>query len=142
MQRENGDLRERLEGYQERIRELEAHIESFVSNQAEIEKGVLNALHQLDEVEDAVVEGVQEDRVITEEEEPVAPGEFLTQTKSAQHEIRKRLHRRRPNKKIISEEIGPDSPADEEQNAERKKTVHLKTARITPGRNSIFSDLP
>jgi hypothetical protein len=69
LQRENGDLRERLEGYQERIRELEAHIETFVSNQAEIEKGVLNALHQLDEVEDAVVEGVQEDRVVTDDDE-------------------------------------------------------------------------
>ena len=73
LQRENGDLRERLEGYQERIRELEAHIESFVSNQAEIEKGVLNALHQLDEVEDAVVEGVQEERVITEDHSPDSP---------------------------------------------------------------------
>jgi len=67
LQRENRDLREKLEGYQERIQELEAHIEQFSSNQAEIEQGVLNALQRLDEVEDAVVEGVQEERTVQTE---------------------------------------------------------------------------
>lgn len=70
LQRENGELRQHLEGYQERIKELEARLEEFVSNQAEIEQGVLNALHRLDEVEDAVIEGGQEDRVVVEQELP------------------------------------------------------------------------
>lgn len=73
LQRENGELRQHLEGYQERIKELEARLEEFVSNQAEIEQGVLNALHRLDEVEDAVVEGAQENRVVTVQPASPAP---------------------------------------------------------------------
>ena len=55
LSRENQELRERLGGYQEKISDLEQRIEQFSSSQAEIEAGILNALHQLDEVEDAVV---------------------------------------------------------------------------------------
>ncbi len=77
LQRENRELRERLEGYQERIQDLEGKIEQYSSNQAEIEQGVLNALQRLDEVEDAVVEGVQEDRVVHSDQDE-SPAEEVT----------------------------------------------------------------
>jgi chromosome segregation ATPase len=65
---ENTDLRERLGVYQDRIEELEERVNSFSSNQAEIEQGILNALHQLDEVEDAVTgDGGESHTVIVEE---------------------------------------------------------------------------
>ncbi len=56
LQAENRELREQTGVDRDRIAELERRIESFSTNQEEIERGILNALHQLDEVEDAVTE--------------------------------------------------------------------------------------
>ena len=56
LQAENRELRDQVGVDREKIAELERRIESFSANQEEIERGILNALHQLDEVEDAVTE--------------------------------------------------------------------------------------
>ncbi|MFP4152596.1 MAG: cell division protein ZapB [Alkalispirochaeta sp.] len=100
LQRENGSLRERLEEYEGRIRELQEQIDRFVSNQADIEQGVLNALHRLDEVEDAVVEGTQEPRTVEHaREEPDHVGEINTADEES------------------LEKAGGDGSSDEEQTA-------------------------
>jgi uncharacterized protein YlxW (UPF0749 family) len=72
---ENTDLRERLGVYQDRIEELEERVNSFSSNQAEIEQGILNALHQLDEVEDAVAGDGGEGHTVVVEEDQQEPDE-------------------------------------------------------------------
>lgn len=59
---ENTTLRTQLEGYQDRISDLEKRIEGFASSQDEIEAGILSALQRLDEVEDAIGESDLEDR--------------------------------------------------------------------------------
>ena len=59
---ENTTLRTQLEGYQDRISDLEKRIEGFASGQDEIEAGILSALQRLDEVEDAIGESDLENR--------------------------------------------------------------------------------
>ncbi len=49
---ENKLLKTKLSGYEERIEELEVLIESFKKDQSSIEDGIINALHQLDVLED------------------------------------------------------------------------------------------
>lgn len=66
VQRENETLRGQLSTYQERIDALEARVESVTTGHAEIEQSILNALHHLDEVEDAVGGEGAESRVISE----------------------------------------------------------------------------
>ena len=70
---ENTDLRERLGLCQEKISELEERIDGFSSTQAEIEEGILNALHQLDEVEDAVTGETTENYVVAEPADEAEP---------------------------------------------------------------------
>ena len=54
LQDENGTLRDRLARYEKRIEELEILINEFKDSQNDIEQGILNALSQLDELEDQV----------------------------------------------------------------------------------------
>lgn len=54
LQDENETLRERLTRYEKRIEELEVLINEFKDSQNDIEQGILNALSQLDELEDQV----------------------------------------------------------------------------------------
>lgn len=62
LKKENGTLKERLEEYQNRIEELEVLIETFKQDQGQIEEGILQALDQLDQIEDsASASDLQED---------------------------------------------------------------------------------
>ena len=49
---ENDGLKDKLGTYEERIQELEKLVDEFKEDQSEIEQGILNALSQLDKLED------------------------------------------------------------------------------------------
>ena len=49
---ENDALKGKLEDYEKRIQELEKLVDEFKEDQSEIEQGILNALSQLDKLED------------------------------------------------------------------------------------------
>lgn len=53
---ENSSLRKSLETYEERVSELESVVNDFKSGQEEIEKGIVSALKQLDQLEDELVD--------------------------------------------------------------------------------------
>ena len=52
---ENSMLQEKLDNYQLRIEELEVLIDTFKEDQGEIENGIIDALNQLDILEDNIV---------------------------------------------------------------------------------------
>lgn len=52
LREENTTLRQKLEKYQEKIDQLELLISQYRDTQKEIEEGILNALRQLDHLED------------------------------------------------------------------------------------------
>ncbi len=52
LKEENGLLKNKLSGYEKRIEELEVLINSFKEDQSSIEDGIINALQQLDVLED------------------------------------------------------------------------------------------
>ena len=52
---ENNMLQEKLDNYQLRIEELEVLIDTFKEDQSEIESGIIDALNQLDILEDNIV---------------------------------------------------------------------------------------
>ena len=52
---ENNMLQEKLDNYQLRIEELEVLIDTFKEDQGEIENGIIDALNQLDILEDNIV---------------------------------------------------------------------------------------
>lgn len=52
---ENKMLQEKLDNYQLRIEELEVLIDTFKEDQGEIENGIIDALNQLDILEDNIV---------------------------------------------------------------------------------------
>jgi len=54
LKEENGTLRKGLESAQKRMRELEALVDGFKSDQKEIESVILRTLHHLDELEESV----------------------------------------------------------------------------------------
>lgn len=80
LREENDLLKTKLSGYEKRIEELEVFIDSFKQDQSNIEEGILNALNQLDLLEDIVTEsdidssslseGDQPSEKLTEEEHP------------------------------------------------------------------------
>lgn len=55
---ENTMLREKLNGYQTRIDELEVLIKQFREDQGQIEGGILSALDRLNQFEDAIERGI------------------------------------------------------------------------------------
>lgn len=57
LKRENRALNSKLEHYQGRIVELEKLIESFKKDQSEIEKGIITALEELNQLEDDLDSG-------------------------------------------------------------------------------------
>ncbi len=61
---ENALLRQKLEGYQNRIGELEVLVEQFKADQSHIEAGIISALDRLNQFEDAMEQGA-----------PVAPSD-------------------------------------------------------------------
>ena len=76
---ENNMLQEKLDNYQLRIEELEVLIDTFKEDQGEIENGIIDALNQLDILEDNIVhpevdsELAQESTGL-EQESPDEPG--------------------------------------------------------------------
>ncbi|MEW5814135.1 MAG: cell division protein ZapB [Spirochaetota bacterium] len=76
LRKENGTLKQKLEDYRSRIEEMEVLISKFKSDQNEIEQGILNALQQLDKLEDSVAEKAQPEMKTlreTEDEALAAP---------------------------------------------------------------------
>lgn len=53
---ENASLRERLSGYELRIKDLEILVKDFQHDQSRIEEGILHALRKLDAFEDSVLD--------------------------------------------------------------------------------------
>jgi FtsZ-binding cell division protein ZapB len=54
LKEENTSVKDKLGSYQKRIEELEILISKFKSEQDKIEEGIINALKQLDKIEDSV----------------------------------------------------------------------------------------
>ncbi len=69
LREENRTLREALASYQSRIEELEERMKGYTDSQIEIEKGILNALQQLDELEDEVTETAQSQPAVAAKQE-------------------------------------------------------------------------
>ncbi|MBN1647705.1 MAG: cell division protein ZapB [Spirochaetales bacterium] len=53
LREENKSLRENLQGYEDRILELEELVETFKKEQQQIENGILDAIKKLDVLEDS-----------------------------------------------------------------------------------------
>lgn len=67
LKEENASLQEKLGQYQSRIDELEVLINTFKKDQGKIEQGIINALEQLNELEDAIGEEASEPETAAEE---------------------------------------------------------------------------
>ena len=78
---ENNILTTKLSGYEERIKELEVFIESYKRDQSSIEEGILDALKQLDALEDstAVTAVSEEDDEIIADETEASGGEEVSE---------------------------------------------------------------
>ena len=72
---ENGRLKEKLEGYQKRIDELETVVHAFKEDQGAIEAGIVRALKQLDALEDVLTEEEASEDVEPSQTEAVASNE-------------------------------------------------------------------
>jgi hypothetical protein len=66
LKEENNSLRGALNKYESRIQELEKYISDFKDSQTEIEKGIVNALNQLDSLEDQTMDSVEGEQFGTE----------------------------------------------------------------------------
>eukprot|EP01156_Anaeramoeba_ignava_P011008 Anaeramoba_ignava/a481596_5.p1 GENE.a481596_5~~a481596_5.p1 ORF type:complete len:140 (-),score=25.84 a481596_5:125-544(-) len=55
LKNENSILKAKLDGYEKRIEEFESLIDTFKQDQGEIENGIINALNQLDMLEDKIL---------------------------------------------------------------------------------------
>ncbi len=73
LKEENNSLRGALNKYESRIQELEKYISDFKDSQTEIEKGIVNALNQLDSLEDQTMESAQDEQAGTEPSLPQNP---------------------------------------------------------------------
>jgi len=96
---ENRRLQEKLDSYQLRIEELEVLIDTFKKDQGEIENGIINALNQLDMLEDRVAPSEEE----PEEEETEENGEEVSDE---------------PGDEVVSE-----PPAGEDESAPEETSV-------------------
>jgi len=112
LREENSTLRQKLEKYQEKIDQLELLIAQYRDSQKEIEEGILNALRQLDHLED--------DALKASSSSPASiPQEPLTE-QSVAEDIE--------GKPVIPEEEGaePESTAAEQEgSAQEKKSGEL-----------------
>ncbi len=70
LREENDLLKTKLSGYEKRIEELEVFIDSFKQDQSNIEEGILNALKQLDLLEDIVTESDTDSSSLSEGDQP------------------------------------------------------------------------
>jgi hypothetical protein len=60
LQDENASLKQKLEGYEKRIQDLEVLVRGFQQDQGRIEEGILHALDRLNAFEDAILADVEE----------------------------------------------------------------------------------
>ena len=97
---ENGALEKRLGQYERRIEELEVLIKTFKEDQAEIEKGIVNALSQLDHLEDDL-----SDRIV-----PAASGP-AAKRKESPVKIDDTVREQDPE---LSPDLGPDQEYEDE----------------------------
>ncbi len=67
LREENSLLKNKLSGYEKRIEELEVLIDSFKKDQNNIEEGIINALNQLDVLEDIIAAPAHSEEVEKEE---------------------------------------------------------------------------
>ncbi|MCK5198552.1 MAG: cell division protein ZapB, partial [Spirochaetales bacterium] len=79
---ENKMLQEKLDNYQLRIEELEVLIDTFKEDQGEIESGIIDALNQLDILEDNIVnhEADSEPAQESAEDQPSEESEITEET--------------------------------------------------------------
>ena len=84
LREENNLLKEKLSGYEKRIEELEVFIDSFKQDQTTIEEGILNALNQLDLLEDIVSVSDSDTSLHTEDDQ--SPAELSAEENSVGEE--------------------------------------------------------
>ncbi len=83
IQRENKQLREKLDAYQSRIDELELLVASFKDEQGKIEDGILSALDRLSQFEIAVEKGLNKVNDLAKEQtEEAEENEALPQAQA------------------------------------------------------------
>ncbi|MFW5727543.1 MAG: cell division protein ZapB [Spirochaetota bacterium] len=97
LKQENQSLKSKLEHYEGRISELERLIESFKQDQGEIERGITNALDELNRLEDDLDEtsSASEDARsetdtevgVTSEEDSPSPSPSIVQTEEEPQEV-------------------------------------------------------
>ncbi|RKX92365.1 MAG: cell division protein ZapB [Spirochaetes bacterium] len=87
LREENNLLKEKLSGYEKRIEELEVFIDSFKQDQTTIEEGILNALNQLDLLEDIVSVSDSDTSLHTEDDQ--SPAELSAEENSVGEEKEK-----------------------------------------------------
>ncbi len=107
LREENALLKNKLSGYEKRIEEMEILIDSFKKDQNNIEEGIINALNQLDVLEDIISEPSGEVREEVRKEETPLFGSTPAETDTA-----------------VSEDKGPESgeiPEDEAGSAEEEE---------------------
>ncbi len=80
---ENDLLESKLEGYESRIKEMEVLIDSFKQDQASIEEGIINALEQLDVLEDIVSPNDSGETSSSDDVSKEEPSETKTSEKEA-----------------------------------------------------------
>ncbi|MCG8477899.1 MAG: cell division protein ZapB [Spirochaetales bacterium] len=139
LQTENRELRDQVGVDREKIAELERRVESFSTNQEEIERGILNALHQLDEVEDAVTES-GESRVIPAVDEKPAVTETPEVDEADDAATVDTVADRTPAEESAQPEPAPDTadedvppPADETTRAEPEPVTAAPSTDETDG---------
>ncbi len=75
---ENNMLQEKLDNYQLRIEELEVLIDTFKEDQGEIENGIIDALNQLDILEDNIVLPEEDSKLAQESSDQIVVDSELT----------------------------------------------------------------
>lgn len=82
---ENSTLRAKLSEYETRVVDLQKRVETFQSDQAAIEAGILSALSQLDQLEDRI--GSDADREARQAVQGAAPPEDIGTAPSPPEEV-------------------------------------------------------
>ncbi|MBN2736782.1 MAG: cell division protein ZapB [Spirochaetales bacterium] len=92
--KENKALKRTIENSQSRMQELESLLDQFKNEQDQIEKGILNALHQLDHLEDSLdsevsTEAVSQSKMKIQDTQAVEQGASIQEDFFAAHDVSK-----------------------------------------------------